>query len=90
MTEGEGSGIVLLVPERGPKGDIKSMEFSEGGSFSFDQVRPGDYFVVAVRQASDLEYKNPDVLAPYLSRAAHVTAPPSQEVNVSPELIESK
>jgi hypothetical protein len=88
--QGQGPGTVLLVPERGARSDIKSMEFSGGGSFSFDQVRPGDYFVVAVRQASDLEYKNPDVLAPYLSRAAHVTVSPRQEVNVNLELIESK
>ncbi len=85
--QGQDLATVLLVPDRGSAGDIKSTEAQGGGSFSFDQVRPGDYFVLAIGQMDDLEYKNPDVLAPYLSRAAHVTVSPRQEVNVNLEII---
>lgn len=87
--QGQGVGVVLLVPERGPTADIKSMEAQGGGSFSVDQVRPGEYSVLAIQQAGDLEYKNPDVLGPYLSRAAHVTVAPRQEVNINLEMIPS-
>lgn len=83
--QGQGIALVLLVPDRGPASDIKAMEAA--GSFSFDQVRPGEYSVLAIQQPGDLEYKNPDVLAPYLSRAAHVTVAPRQEVNINLEMI---
>ena len=85
--QGQDSATVLLVPDRGPAGDIKSTEAQGGGSFSFDQVRPGDYFLLAIGQADDLEYKNPDVLGPYLSRATNVTVAPRQEVNVNLDII---
>ena len=85
--QGQDSATVLLVPDRGPAGDIKSTEAQGGGSFSFDQVRPGDYFVLAIAQTDVLEYRNPDVLAPYLSRAVHITVSPRQELNVNLEII---
>ena len=86
--QGQDSATVLLVPDRGPAGDIKSTEAQGGGSFSFDQVRPGDYFVLAIGQTDDIEYRNPDVLAPYLSRATHITVSPRQELNVNLEIIQ--
>jgi carboxypeptidase family protein len=76
---------VLLVPERGSPNDIKVTQLQGGSSFSFGQVRPGDYFVLAVDQADKLEYRNPEVLGPYFSNAAHVTVPARQEVEVSLE-----
>ena len=85
--QGQGVGMVLLVPERGPTADIKSMEAQGGGSFSFDQVRPGEYFLLAIQQSGDFEYENPEVLSPYLSRATHVTVNPKQDMNINLEMI---
>jgi hypothetical protein len=85
--QGQGSGLVVLVPEHGDAGHIQAMEAQGAGSFSFDQVRPGDYFLVAIQQPGEFEYKSPEVLAPYLSRAAHVTLPPRQEVMINLEMV---
>ena len=75
--------MVLLVPERGSPNEIRSTEAPPQGTFGFDQVRPGDYFVLAFRHGANLEFRNPDVLGPYLSNAAHVTVGARQQVNVS-------
>jgi len=86
--EGQGVGAtVLLVPERLSPSYIKTTETQGEGSFSFEQVRPGDYLVLAFDRADELEYRNPEVLASYLSNAAHVTVAPGQHAKVNLELI---
>ena len=38
-------------------------------------------------RADELEYRNPEVLASYVSNAAHVTVAPGQDAKVNLELI---
>jgi hypothetical protein len=84
--QGQRSAAVVLIPERGPVDDAQMIPAQ--GSFEFAQVRPGDYFVLAFDRAEGLEYKNADALAPYLSRAAHVTVAARQGVKVNLEVIQ--
>lgn len=78
---------VLLVPEHGAAGQVKSAGTQSSGDFQFEQVRPGDYYLLAVEHGDDLEYQNPDVLSGYLSSATPVSVAPKQQVNATLQLI---
>jgi len=76
----------LLVPDRGPGGQVKSATVDSTGDFEFDQVRPGDYSLVALEHGEGLEYQNPDVLSGYLGNATRITVTPKQQVKATLEL----
>jgi hypothetical protein len=78
---------VLLVPERGAAGQVTSADAQANGDFHFEQVRPGDYLLLAIEHGDDLEYQNPDVLSAYLSSATRVSISPKQQVSATLELI---
>ncbi len=78
---------VLLVPEHGAAGQVKSAPTQSSGEFQFEQVRPGDYYLLALDHGDDLEYQNPDVLGAYLSSATRVTVAPKQQAQATLELI---
>jgi len=72
-------GAVFLVSDRNPRQTRMS---PERGSFRFTAVAPGDYSVFAIDNGRRLEYTNPEALAPYLAKAAHVTVSPNGGVSV--------
>jgi hypothetical protein len=78
---------VLLVPEHGAAGQVKSAATGASGEFQFEQVRPGDYYLLALEHGDDLEYQNPDVLSGYLSSATRVSVAPKQQAQATLELI---
>jgi hypothetical protein len=81
------TALVLLVPEHGYIKDIKATTTDPTGGFQFEQVRPGNYMVLAFNDADYIEYKNIDVLSRYFNNASHVSVPPRQGVSVNLELI---
>jgi carboxypeptidase family protein len=85
----EGGASVLLVPERGRAEDIKTAATQSTGEFHFEQVRPGDYSLLAIDRVDDLEYKTPGVLSTYLSSATHINVRPRQHVNANLALVQS-
>jgi hypothetical protein len=84
----EGGATVLLVPERGSSRNIKIAITKATGDFMFEQVRPGDYLLLAFDRVDDLEYRNPDVLSNYLSGAIHISVPIRQQVKATVDLIQ--
>lgn len=76
-------GMVLLIPERAPRRvQVRPAETS----FEFAGLPPGGYSVLAVEHADDIEYLNPEAMAPYLSQAKSVTLQPSQTTSIALEL----
>lgn len=78
---------VLLVQPRSHRNLIKPVPAMQG-RFQFQGVSPGDYSLLAFDHADQLEYANPEVLNPYLSRAVHISLQPhgtaSVNLNLSP------
>jgi hypothetical protein len=77
--------VVLLVQPRGARNVIK-VGGAFQGKFEIDSVAPGDYLLLALDGVDRLEYENPEVLNPYLSKAEHITLQPHgiANVNLSP------
>jgi hypothetical protein len=66
--------LVLLVPASGRNldDDVRIDQSDSDGSFSLSQVRPGNYFLLAIDNAWDLNYDNAPDLAPYLPKAVPI------------------
>ena len=75
---------VLLVPDGAPR---EVQHGFDSGRLRFEGLAPGEYNVLAFDNADPLEYKNPEVLSPYLGKAAHVTLGPGQNSSVTLQLI---
>jgi hypothetical protein len=75
---------VLLVQPHGRRNLIKAATAIEG-KFRFAGVPPGDYSLLALDHADQLEYADPEVLNPYLSRATHIRlqSPGTASVNLN-------
>jgi hypothetical protein len=78
-----GDGGVLLVPQdpsaRFP-GDDRRVECDASGNYSFNSLRPGDYFVIAMPKTADSYIWNPVWSDGLQSQAASITVQPSQTV----------
>jgi hypothetical protein len=81
------AGSVLLIPEQQSPGQIRVVSAAPGGDFLFDRVPPGEYKVLALDTVSDFEFRNPEVLGPYLSKASRIVLEPGQQASVSLERI---
>jgi hypothetical protein len=81
-------GSVLLVPDRGSLTRVQSTYVMSGGEFQFDRLAPGDYRVLAFDHTDRLEYRNPEVLSAYLSRASRVTVQPGSQTKTTVEMIQ--
>lgn len=81
-------GVVLLIRDGVSANQIKSQVTGDEGSFQFAQLAPGEYRLLAVDHASGFEYKDPEVLGPYLSRATHVSVQPNEETTARVELVQ--
>jgi ribosomal protein S18 len=73
---------VLLVQVRSPHNLVKAVT-TTGGKFQFDGVAPGDYALLAIDEADQMEYASPEVLKRYLSAAAHISLQPHATASVS-------
>ena len=80
-------GSVLLIPEQQSAAQIRVTAAAPGGDFIFDRVPPGDYKMLALDTVSDIEFRNPEALGPYLSKAARITLEPRQQASVSVERV---
>jgi hypothetical protein len=81
-----GDGKVLVVPD----GAVTRTQIAyvHDGHFEMDGLAPGDYSVVALGNVQGLEYTNPEVIAPLLSRAQHVSLQAGQKTEVNLELVQ--
>lgn len=67
--------MILFVPQSGdPNIEMPRDQSDSDGTFTV-QVHPGRYSLIAIDHGRDLEYHNPDVLAPYLAQALQVDFP---------------
>jgi len=80
------SGMVLLVPSRAPR--LVKVAQIRNGTFTMRDLAPGSYRALAIDQADDLEYANPEALRNYLTKAQDVTLSPKQESRVDLELVQ--
>ncbi len=90
LSEHASGATVLLIPEHGPARQLKIAGVPPTGEFQFEQVRPGDYLLLALDRGDDFEYQNPDVLNSYMSSASRVSVAPKQQVKVTLELTSGK
>jgi len=79
------AATVLLVPGRTPQ--IVTQVHAVDGSYSFRDIAPGAYRVLALDRADDLEYRNPDVMRDYLTKAQSITLSAKQEVRMDLDIV---
>jgi hypothetical protein len=77
---------VILMPERAP-GESALAQVAKGEGTEITELAPGDYDVLLVDRAQALEYKNPEAMEPWMSKAAHVTLSANQKATVSVDLV---
>jgi hypothetical protein len=77
---------VLLVPEGRPLG-TKEVEVGRDGNYFIPGLAPGDYDVLALDHAGDVEYTNPEILRLYLPRAQHIVLQANQKQELNLELV---
>jgi hypothetical protein len=77
---------VVVVPQPQGKASPHLVQGS-AGELNLPALAPGDYLVFAFDRAASVEYDDPDALAAYAAQAARVTLSPSQQAQVSLDLI---
>jgi hypothetical protein len=80
------SGMALLVSSRAPR-MVKEAQIVNG-AFTLGDLAPGSYRALAIDRTDDLEYRNPEVLRDYLTKAQDVTVGSKQESRVDLELVQ--
>jgi len=84
--QGVSQTMVVLVPERqeGNRDLFRRDQSDSDGTFSLYQVLPGRYTVVAIANGWDLDWRNPQVLRPYLAHGqlVEVTAARTYKISV--------
>jgi carboxypeptidase family protein len=74
---------VALFSEDYPK---RSLFFASTSSFSIGNLAPGTYYVIAVRNANDLEFRNPTAMQRYFTHATEVTLGPRANTTTTAEV----
>ena len=77
---------VLMLPENAPQQAIMSI-VQKDGQIEIEDLAPGPYNALLVDRLDDLEYKNPEAMSAYASKAAHVVLGAGQKTAVRLELI---
>jgi len=80
------TAMAVLLPEKAPEQAVFTPVLKGSGT-QFNDLAPGDYNVILVDRVEGLEYKNPEAMSGYLSKAAHATLGPSQQTKVNLELL---
>jgi hypothetical protein len=78
-------GAVLIIPE-GRHWETSEIAANKQGNYLAQGLAPGEYDVLAVDHAQDLEYTNPEVLRLYLPRAQHIVLQPNQKAQLNLEI----
>ena len=80
-------GAVLVVPEQEGPSQIRVVRAAPGGEFLVDRVPPGDYKLLGVDSLDGFEFRNPEVLGSYLSKATRVSLQARQQASVTVERV---
>ncbi len=87
-TDGKPSGgTVLLFSEHMSLEHAQTASAQNGSEFLFSGLAPGDYKVIAFDSVEGLEFRNPEALGSYLSKAVSVTLQPNEVARVNLERI---
>ena len=62
--------------------NVTVMGTGVSSSFQIPQVAPGEYKILAVEGADEIEYDNPEVMSKYLSKARDISLLPNQKAKV--------
>lgn len=84
---GDGFASVMIIPESAPQHTRNVVLYRPADSFQIPQLPPGNYRVLAVDNAAEFEYVNPDVLQKYAGKAQEIRLAPSQKAKVDLELV---
>ncbi len=80
------AAAVIVAPDTAPR-SAKAISAAGDGSFTIAGLAPGDYAVIALDNASQVEYSDPLVLADFMPAASHVTVQPGAEATVTAKLV---
>lgn len=80
-------GAVLLISDQMSPSHAQAAVVPASAEFLFAGIAPGEYKLLAFDSIDDLEFRNPDVLGPYLSKAVSVTLEPNEVANINVERI---
>jgi hypothetical protein len=80
------NGMVLFVSSRAPR--LVRVAQIVNGAFTVTDLAPGSYRAIAIDQADNLEYANPEALRDYLAKAQDVTLSAKQESHLELELVQ--
>ena len=78
-------GAVLLFSSHASLAHAQVSVIPAGAEFSFVGLAPGDYKLLAFDSLDGLEYRNPEALSPYLSRAVSIALQANETVSVNVE-----
>ena len=81
-------GSVLVIPEQAGPSQIRVVHAAPGGDFLVDRLAPGDYKLLGVDSLDGFEFRNPEVLGRYLSKATRISLQANQQASVTVERVE--
>ena len=84
------SALVLMLPEGQSSSPPRQVYVDSSGSFRAQEIPPGTYDILAFDRLDGLEYRNQEVLSPYVSRGAQVTLTAGEQARVTVDLIQTK
>jgi len=88
VDDGAGApGFVILIPDQGSPDQIRTSNTGSSGEFQLSALVPGDYKLIAFDRGDGIEFRRPEVLAPYLSKAVRVVLRPGEQTEISVERI---
>jgi len=79
------AGGVVIYSEEYPRRAFWA-QTNDTGTLSMGNLAPGNYQLVAVEDAQDLEFRNPSAMEKYLSHATEVTLLPGDKASLQVEL----
>jgi len=83
---GPEQGFLLLMQEKAPQQTVMST-MPRSGETEIDDLAPGAYSVMLLDRLDGLEYKNPEAMGEYLSKATHVSLGAGQKGSVKVDLL---
>jgi Carboxypeptidase regulatory-like domain len=87
QADAPGPAVILLLPQSAPLQQPRVLGVGANGEREYGGLAPGEYAVLAFDSIEGVEYRNPDFVAAYLSKAARVTLAANTTTSVSVELI---
>jgi hypothetical protein len=79
-----GGAMIVLVPRDIENNStlVRRDQSDSDGTFTLQNVLPGEYTVVAIENGWDMEWMNPDVLQPYLTKGEPINVAARQKYDV--------